>query len=86
MSIFTKLESSSAAQATLKAGIEKLVPNMTIDDVLFEPCGYSMNGITKGVGFVLTLYNYPENRYLHLAETPFLESREISFPYTLASQ
>jgi hypothetical protein len=30
-----------------KSGIEKLVPNMMIDDSLFEPCGYSMNGISN---------------------------------------
>lgn len=49
MSIFTRLESSSAAQATRKAGIDKLLPNMVIDDFLFQPCGYSMNGISKNV-------------------------------------
>lgn len=30
-----------------KSGIEKLIPNMMIDDFLFEPCGYSMNGISN---------------------------------------
>lgn len=49
MSIFSQLESSSAAQATRKAGIDKLIPSMVIDDFLFEPCGYSMNGISKNV-------------------------------------
>lgn len=49
MSIFTRLESSSAAQATRTAGIDKLLPSMVIDDYLFQPCGYSMNGISKNV-------------------------------------
>lgn len=30
-----------------KSGIGKLIPEMVIDDYLFEPCGYSMNGIAK---------------------------------------
>lgn len=30
-----------------RAGIEKLIPDMVIDDYAFEPCGYSMNGISK---------------------------------------
>ncbi|KAJ4438647.1 hypothetical protein ANN_14594, partial [Periplaneta americana] len=53
MSIFTREESSSAAEATQKSGIEKLIPNMMIDDFLFEPCGYSMNGISKSVSIII---------------------------------
>lgn len=49
MAIFTRDMCSSAAEATQKSGIDKLIPNMIIDDFLFEPCGYSMNGISKSV-------------------------------------
>lgn len=49
MSIFTRECSSSAKEATIKSGIDKLLPNMIIDDFLFSPCGYSMNGLIKGV-------------------------------------
>jgi len=49
MSIFTKDVCSSADEATRKSGIDKLIPNMMIDDFLFEPCGYSMNGLSKNV-------------------------------------
>jgi len=42
-----------------KAGIDKIIPNMTIDDFLFEPCGYSMNGISKNVSLVLFIFNFP---------------------------
>lgn len=56
MSIFTKEECSSAKQATERSGIDTLVPGMVIDDYLFEPCGYSMNGISKiGVSIYQTL-------------------------------
>lgn len=36
-----------------KSGIDKIIPNMIIDDFLFEPCGYSMNGVTKNVSKIL---------------------------------
>lgn len=49
MSIFTRDVCSSADEATVKSGIDKLIPNMIIDDFLFEPCGYSMNGVSKNV-------------------------------------
>ena len=29
------------------SGIDKILPCMKIDDYLFEPCGYSMNGILR---------------------------------------
>jgi len=32
-----------------KSGIDKLIPNMKMDDYLFDPCGYSMNGILENV-------------------------------------
>lgn len=49
MKIFTKEVCSSAKEATQKSGIDKLLPGVVIDDYLFEPCGYSMNGLFKGV-------------------------------------
>lgn len=63
MSIFTRDVCSSATEATQKSGIDKLVPNMVIDDFLFEPCGYSMNGVSKSVSCLikyieLTLSNH----------------------------
>lgn len=30
-----------------RSGIHKILPGMLIDDYLFDPCGYSMNGISK---------------------------------------
>lgn len=56
MSIFTKDECSKAKEATERSGIHKIIPGMIIDDYLFEPCGYSMNGISKTN--VSTIYLY----------------------------
>ncbi|XP_069705387.1 S-adenosylmethionine decarboxylase proenzyme isoform X2 [Periplaneta americana] len=66
MSIFTREESSSAAEATQKSGIEKLIPNMMIDDFLFEPCGYSMNGISKS-GCYMTIHITPEPEFSYVS-------------------
>ena len=33
-------------------GIDKLIPFMEIDDYLFDPCGYSMNGILQNVSAI----------------------------------
>lgn len=56
MSIFTRDFCSSATEATQKSGIDKLITNMVIDDFLFEPCGYSMNGVSKSVS--LAFYSH----------------------------
>lgn len=47
MALFTKRECADAQAATQRSGIHKLLPGMVIDDYLFEPCGYSMNGVGK---------------------------------------
>lgn len=52
MALFTRDVCSSADEATQKSGIDKLIPNMVIDDFLFEPCGYSMNGVSKNVSIL----------------------------------
>ena len=42
-----------------KSGIGDLIPGTVIDDVLFEPCGYSMNGLLPNVrAHFLQLVNF----------------------------
>lgn len=43
---FYKENSVSAAMTTMSSGISSIVPSHAIDDYIFEPCGYSMNGIS----------------------------------------
>ena len=50
----------SAAQTTAKTGIRSLLPNADIDDFLFEPCGYSMNGLEDD-GVASTIHITPED-------------------------
>jgi len=45
VSVFYRTNSSSAREATMKSGIADLIPEATFDDFLFDPCGYSVNGI-----------------------------------------
>lgn len=49
MDIFTKDMCMTGQEATEKSGIDKILPGMKIDDYLFDPCGYSMNGIARNV-------------------------------------
>lgn len=59
MDVFTRTACSSAAQATKESGIDKIIPGMVIDDFLFDPCGYSMNGVAKD-GCYMTIHITPE--------------------------
>ena len=74
MSIFTQATCSDGKEATVKAGIDKLVPGAVIDDVLFTPCGYSMNGYIKG-GYYMTIHITPEPGFSYVSfETNYPQS------------
>lgn len=66
MQIFTKDQSASSNQATQDSGISKLLPNMKIDDYLFDPCGYSMNGIGKE-GHYMTIHITPQQEFSYVS-------------------
>lgn len=66
MSIFTRDVCSSSSEATIKSGIDKLIPSMIIDDFLFEPCGYSMNGVSKN-GNYMTIHITPEQEFSYVS-------------------
>ncbi|XP_064489325.1 S-adenosylmethionine decarboxylase proenzyme-like [Ornithodoros turicata] len=59
MRIFTQEGSNNSREATVKSGIDKLYPNAILDEFLFTPCGYSVNGILRG-GFYFTIHITPE--------------------------
>lgn len=50
-----------ASRVTAESGIGGLVPGAEVDDYVFEPCGYSMNGI-EDEGFV-TVHITPEDGF-----------------------
>lgn len=57
---------ANAAEATQKSGIDKILPNVTIDDYLFDPCGYSMNGVLKN-GEYMTIHITPEKEFSYVS-------------------
>ncbi|CRK86484.1 CLUMA_CG000075, isoform B [Clunio marinus] len=66
MAIFSKEDSNDAKEATQKSGINKIIPGMVIDDYLFEPCGYSMNGVSKN-GCYMTIHITPEPEFSYVS-------------------
>ncbi|XP_055593925.1 S-adenosylmethionine decarboxylase proenzyme isoform X2 [Uranotaenia lowii] len=66
MAVFTKDLCNTAKEATQKSGIYKLIPGMVIDDYLFDPCGYSMNGVSKS-GCYMTIHITPEPDFSYVS-------------------
>eukprot|EP00057_Strongylocentrotus_purpuratus_P022936 XP_011677410.1 PREDICTED: S-adenosylmethionine decarboxylase proenzyme-like [Strongylocentrotus purpuratus] len=51
---------------TQESGIADLVPDCKIDGFVFEPCGYSMNGLLKDDGYV-TIHVTPEKEFSYVS-------------------
>jgi len=60
MKIFTKQVSADSEDATKKSGIDTIYPNAVLDAYLFDPCGYSVNGILPK-GHYFTIHITPED-------------------------
>ncbi|XP_064080199.1 S-adenosylmethionine decarboxylase proenzyme-like isoform X3 [Macrobrachium nipponense] len=74
MKCFYKSVCPTAAEATVKSGIDRLIPGMVIDDYQFDPCGYSMNGLMrsvpgyrKGYGGYMTIHITPEPEFSYVS-------------------
>jgi len=73
MQLFHRENSSTAQEARERSGIDQLVPNMKIDDYLFTPCGYSMNGVLLnecedyGLGEYVTIHITPEPEFSYVS-------------------
>lgn len=58
----------TAAEATKNSGIDRLIPDMMIDDFQFDPCGYSMNGLMRSVpGGYMTIHITPEPEFSYVS-------------------
>ncbi|KAK3603350.1 hypothetical protein CHS0354_025955 [Potamilus streckersoni] len=66
MEIFTTDGSKDGRDATKKSGICNIIPGVQIDDYLFEPCGYSMNGLLPE-GKYITIHITPEPGYSYVS-------------------
>lgn len=58
---FFQTSGLTAAGLTKSSGIRDILPTSEIDDFLFEPCGYSMNGIEKSAHS--TIHVTPEDGF-----------------------
>ncbi|KAI2800377.1 AMP deaminase [Blomia tropicalis] len=58
-------ESITASDVTRKSGIDKLIPEMVIDDYFFTPCGYSMNGLFGP--YYMTIHITPESDFSYVS-------------------
>ena len=74
MKTFTKEFAKDGADASKKSGISDLIPGTTIDDFLFEPCGYSMNGIL------------PNDQYFTIHITPEASFSYVSFETNVSEE
>lgn len=66
MNIFTKEKCTDGKDATVTSKIDQIIPGMKIDDFLFEPCGYSMNGINER-GEYMTIHITPEKEFSYVS-------------------
>ncbi|XP_060662554.1 S-adenosylmethionine decarboxylase proenzyme [Drosophila nasuta] len=66
MALFTKDKFATGQEVTQSSGIDLLLPQMHIDDFLFDPCGYSMNGINDK-GEYMTIHITPEEKFSYVS-------------------
>ncbi|XP_038077613.1 S-adenosylmethionine decarboxylase proenzyme-like [Patiria miniata] len=66
MKHFKDTTGRKAADVTKASGIADLLPDCQIDDFLFEPCGYSMNGLLPKDGY-MTIHVTPEEEYSYVS-------------------
>ncbi|XP_041355102.1 S-adenosylmethionine decarboxylase proenzyme-like [Gigantopelta aegis] len=59
MNIFSRDVCTNGPEATKLSGICDIMPGAKIDDFLFDPHGYSMNGLLPG-GYYITIHVTPE--------------------------
>jgi S-adenosylmethionine decarboxylase proenzyme len=74
----------SSAQTTIDTGIVHLKPGAILDDYVFEPCGYSMNGIDR-TGFI-TIHVTPELGFSYASVEISGHRDDLVDPHTLLTQ
>ncbi|XP_077977562.1 S-adenosylmethionine decarboxylase proenzyme-like [Glandiceps talaboti] len=63
---FYKTEDQTSQEVTQKSGIADLFPDLKVDSVMFDPCGYSMNGLMPNEGY-MTIHVTPEKEFSYVS-------------------
>ncbi|XP_072019339.1 S-adenosylmethionine decarboxylase proenzyme-like [Amphiura filiformis] len=66
MSLFQNTTGRNVKDTTRESGIATLLPDCDINDFLFEPCGYSMNGLLPNNGY-MTIHITPEKEFSYVS-------------------
>ena len=74
----------SAEQTTKDSGLLGIKPEAIIDDYVFEPCGYSMNGI-DGTG-LMTIHITPEPGFSYASLEVSGHTEDVSCPNVLLAR
>ncbi|VDK46843.1 unnamed protein product [Anisakis simplex] len=68
MAVFSKSACKDAKECTKKSGIDRVVPFGTvIHEELFDPCGYSMNGLVSQTDQYVTIHVTPEPDFSYVS-------------------
>ncbi|XP_033112780.1 S-adenosylmethionine decarboxylase proenzyme-like [Anneissia japonica] len=66
MALFQKSSNLTATEVTKASGISELLPDCSIDATMFDPCGYSMNGLMTN-GEYMTIHITPEKEWSYVS-------------------
>lgn len=66
MAQFLNTTGKNAKKVTQESGIADLLPKAEINEFLFEPCGYSMNGLLPNNGY-MTIHITPEKEFSYVS-------------------
>ncbi|XP_071800689.1 S-adenosylmethionine decarboxylase proenzyme-like [Asterias amurensis] len=77
MKHFENTTGRNGKDVTKESGIADLLPDCQIDEFLFEPCGYSMNGLLPKDGYV-TIHITPEEKYSYVSFETNIEMKDYS--------
>jgi S-adenosylmethionine decarboxylase len=66
MDVFYRSRGLSAKQITTKLGLDKLLPGTLTDEFLFDPCGFSLNGVVKEK-YWYTIHVTPEHTHSYVS-------------------
>ncbi|KAJ8027569.1 S-adenosylmethionine decarboxylase proenzyme [Holothuria leucospilota] len=66
MKLFQDTGTKDGKDVTKESGIADILPEAKIHEKLFEPCGYSMNGLLPNNGY-MTIHVTPEEEYSYVS-------------------